>query len=85
MELNNEPHVDRVTASRRSVLRARAVAHPEGMPPYKYTGGFTKDDALMFWTDAKALGLVVIGKTPRGASLYALPTAPIVIELNTGE
>lgn len=77
MTADVEPHVDRVTAARRSKLRARAILHPEGLPPHKFTAGFTKADALMFWTDAKAVGLVRVGITPRGARLFAFPSGSI--------
>lgn len=58
---------------RRPIILARAKASPDGLTPYRYTRGFTKLDALQFWNDAKALGLVVVGTSPRGAKLLALP------------
>lgn len=58
---------------RRSILKSRALANPEGLTPYAFTKGFYRDDALRFWQDAKALGLVVVGRSPRGAKLLALP------------
>ena len=58
---------------RRSILKSRALANPEGLTPYAFTKGFYRDDALQFWQDAKALGLVVVGRSPRGAKLLALP------------
>lgn len=66
-------HVDRITASRRSTIRHRAFANPAGLTQYEFTQGFTKDNALQFWNDAKALGLVVVGTSPRGAKLLAFP------------
>lgn len=58
---------------RRPIILARARANPDGLTPYKFTKGMTKADALQFWNDAKALGLVVVGKSPRGAKILALP------------
>lgn len=52
----------------------RALHHPEGLPPHRYTQGMMKADALQFWVDAKALGLITVGQTPRGAKLFALPS-----------
>lgn len=58
---------------RQSVLRNRARRNPDGLTPYRYTQGFTKADALQFWVDAKTIGLVVVGRSPRGAKVLALP------------
>lgn len=60
--------------SRRSVLLHRALHNPQGITPYEFTRGFTKEDALMFWTDARALGLVGVGRSKRGGRLFALPS-----------
>lgn len=64
----------RVIRSRRAVLLTRALHHPEGLSPYEFTRGMTKADALMFWTDAKALGLITVGRSKRGARTFALPS-----------
>lgn len=60
--------------SRRSVILTRALHNPGGATPYEYTKGMLKDDALAFWNDAKALGLIVVGQSKRGAKLLALPS-----------
>lgn len=59
---------------RRGVILTRAMHNPLGLPPWRYTQGLTKDDALQFWNDAKFLGLVRVGTTRRGSPLYALPS-----------
>lgn len=64
----------RVIRSRRAVLLTRALHAPLGLTPYEFTKGFTKDDALAFWTDARALGLISVGQSRRGAKLFALPS-----------
>lgn len=58
---------------RRPIILARARANPLGLTPYRFTKGMTKLDALQFWNDAKALGLVTVGISPRGAKMLALP------------
>lgn len=58
--------------ARRATIMRRALHHPEGLPPHRYTKGMMKADALQFWVDARALGLISVGQTPRGAKLYAL-------------
>ena len=63
--------------SRRAVITTRALHTPEGASPYEYTKGMTKADALQFWVDAKALGMVGVGKSKRGARLFALPNYSI--------
>ena len=73
-----DAHVDRVTASRHALLRSRALAHPEGLPPHKFTAGLPKSAALMFWTDAREIGLIRVGVTPRGARLFALQSYAVV-------
>lgn len=60
-------------AERRSILADRAAAHPDGLPTWKLTHGFPKVDALQFWNDAAALGLVKVGETERGARTFAFP------------
>lgn len=60
-------------SERREIIRGRADAHPEGQPAHRFTQGFTKADALQFWVDAQALGLVTVGKTDRGARLMGYP------------
>lgn len=67
----------RVIRSRRAVLMTRAIHAPEGLTPYQFTRGMTKPDSLQFWVDAKALGLIVVGKSPRGAKLLALPSEEV--------
>lgn len=62
----------RRTLSRRRTILSRAMANPSGLTPSGYTKGFYKSDALAFWKDAKALGLVVVGRSPRGAKVLAL-------------
>lgn len=64
----------KVIRSRRAVLLHRALHAPLGLTPYEFTRGFTKADALMFWTDAKALDLISVGKSKRGARQFALPS-----------
>lgn len=63
-----------VIRSRRAVLMTRALHAPAGLTPYDYTRGMTKADSLAFWTDARALGLIVVGQSRRGAKLLALPS-----------
>lgn len=58
---------------RRVVIQTRALRHPEGLTPYEFTKGMTKDDSLSFWNDAKFLGLIGVGKSHRGTKLFALP------------
>jgi hypothetical protein len=65
-----EPRVQ----ARRDTIMHRALHNPDGLPPWKFTQGMTKADALQFWVDAHALGLVRVGTTTRGAKLYALPS-----------
>lgn len=60
--------------SRRAVLMTRALHAPEGLTPYEFTKGMTKQDALQFWADAKALGFIGVGKSGRGTKLFALPS-----------
>jgi len=55
----------------------RALHAPEGLTPYQFTRGMTKDDSLAFWVDAKALGLVVVGKSRHGAKVLALPSEAV--------
>jgi len=62
---------------RRPIIYARARANPLGLTPYRFTKGMMKSDALAFWTDAKALGLIVVGTSPRGAKLLALDTEKV--------
>lgn len=64
----------KITRSRRSVLLHRALHAPQGLTPYEFTRGMTKADALMFWTDARALGLITVGQSRRGARMFALPS-----------
>lgn len=59
---------------RRSTLLHRALHAPEGLTPYQFTKGMAKADALLFWTDAKALGFIRVGTSPRGTRLFALPS-----------
>lgn len=58
--------------NRRNAILTRALNAPEGLPPHRFTAGMSKADALQFWVDAKALNLMVVGKTERGAKLFAL-------------
>ena len=67
----------RVIRSRRAVLMTRALHAPEGLTPYQFTRGMSKPDSLAFWVDAKALGLVRVGTSPRGARMYALPSETV--------
>lgn len=60
--------------SRRAVLTTKALHNPDGLSPYEFTRGMSKDDALQFWADAKALGFVSVGHSKRGAKLFALPS-----------
>ncbi len=60
--------------TRRATILHRALHNPAGLTPYAYTKGMTKADALQFWVDAKALGLIVVGRSERGAKLLALPS-----------
>lgn len=62
------------TIQRRNTLLHRALHNPAGLTPYAFTKGMTKADALMFWVDAKALGFKVVGVSPRGAKVLALPS-----------
>jgi hypothetical protein len=64
----------RVIRSRRAVLMTRALHAPEGLTPYDFTRGMTKADSLAFWTDARALGLIRVGRSKRSAPMYALPS-----------
>lgn len=57
---------------RRATILYRALHHPEGLTQYAYTRGMSKDDALQFWNDAKALGLVRLGTSSRGARTFGL-------------
>lgn len=66
--------VCKVVRSRRAVLMTRALHAPDGLTPYEFTRGFAKADALMFWADAKAIGLVGVGRSKRGARRFALPS-----------
>lgn len=52
----------------------RALHAPGGLPPHRYTQGMAKADALQFWVDARALGMISVGLTKRGAKLFALPS-----------
>ena len=63
-----------IIRSRRAVLLTRALHAPEGLTPYEFTRGFSKSDALAFWADAKALGLIGVGKSKRGSRKFALPS-----------
>lgn len=63
---------ERRVRSRRAVIITRALNNPEGLTAYAYTKGMTKADALQFWNDAKALGLVTLGWSPRGARTLGL-------------
>lgn len=63
---------ERRERSRRAVILTRALHAPQGLTPYAYTRGMSKADALMFWTDAKALGLVRLGTSERGARTFGL-------------
>lgn len=67
----------RAIRARRAVLLTRALHAPEGLTRYQYTRGMTKADALLFWVDAKALGFIGVGQTPRGARLFALPSVEV--------
>lgn len=58
---------------RRVTIQVRALHNPGGLTPYEYTKGMTKADSLAFWVDAKALGLITVGMSSRGA-LIALPS-----------
>jgi hypothetical protein len=64
----------KVVRSRRAVLTTRAIHAPLGLTPYEFTKGMTKADSLAFWVDAKALGLVRVGKSKRSTPMYALPS-----------
>lgn len=64
----------KVIRSRRAVLLTRALHAPEGLTHYEFTRGMTKADSLAFWVDARALGLIVVGQSRRGAKLLALPS-----------
>jgi hypothetical protein len=64
----------RVIRSRRAVILTRAMHNPNGLTPYEFTRGMTKADSLAFWTDAKALGLIRVGRSKRSAPTYALPS-----------
>lgn len=63
---------ERRERDRRAIIMTRALNNPEGLTPYAFTKGMTKADALMFWTDAKALGLITLGKSDRGARTFGL-------------
>lgn len=63
---------DLAAESRRGVLLTRALHAPEGLTAYGFTKGMSKADALAFWTDAKALGFVVLGKNERGTKVLGL-------------
>jgi len=63
--------------SRRAVLMTRALHNPEGLTPYAFTKGMTKADALMFWTDAKALGFITLGNSERGARTFGLRSTEV--------
>lgn len=69
-----ENPADDRTRSRRAVILTRALHHPDGLTPYEFTKGMTKDDSLQFWNDAKALGMVGVGQSKRGARKFALPS-----------
>jgi hypothetical protein len=64
----------RAIRGRRAVLLTRALHAPEGLTPYEFTKGLSKADSLAFWTDARALGLIRVGKSKRSAPMYALPS-----------
>jgi len=64
---------ERRTRDRQGILITRALHAPEGLTAYAYTEGMTKADAQLFWADAKALGLRVVGSSDRG-KLLALPS-----------
>lgn len=64
----------RIIRSRRAVLMTRALHNPEGLTPYQFTRGMSKNDSLAFWVDAKALGLVSVGTNSRGTKMFALPS-----------
>lgn len=59
---------------RQAIILTRALHAPEGLTQYEFTKGFGKVDALRFWSDAKLLGLIVVGQSRRGAKLLALPS-----------
>lgn len=59
-------------AQRQATLMHRALHNPEGLTQYAYTKGMTKDDALQFWNDAKALGFVRLGTSAKGARTFGL-------------
>ena len=59
-------------AKRQRILRRRARQAPGTR--YMLTKGFTKTDALQFWNDARAIGLVAVGVSPRGGKLFGYPT-----------
>jgi hypothetical protein len=58
---------------RQAAILKLARATTDGLTAYSYTRGFPKYDAMQFWNDAKALGLVRNGNTPRGTARYKLP------------
>ena len=71
--MDNCPACARIR-SRRAVIMTRALHNPHGASPYEYTRGMSKEDALQFWVDARALGLVTVGHSKRGAKLLSLPS-----------
>ena len=62
---------------RRNLIMHRALHAPEGLTQRKFAAGMEKADALLFWVDVKALGMIVVGKTRAGAKLYALPSVEV--------
>lgn len=59
---------------RQASIKALAEQTTDGLTAYSYTRGFGKYDAMQFWNDAKALGLVRNGNNSRGTARYKLPT-----------
>ena len=67
--------------TRQASIKALAKQTTDGLTAYAYTRGFGKYDAMQFWNDAKAIGLVRNGNTPRGTARYVLPVDPAASDI----